>query len=136
MNTTLPIVVLDNEFATLWYHPDTKIVHHEFHKFVYGDAFREVLLAGAETLKAHGSVKWLSDDRLNSAIRDKDMEWGRANWFPMVRAFGWKYWAIVQPQNTLGQLNMKREAEIKIEQGVTVALFDNPDEAMAWLIRQ
>ena len=34
------IVVLDNEWVTLWYHADTNIVHHQIHRFIYGDQFR------------------------------------------------------------------------------------------------
>ena len=28
------ITILDNEYVTLWYHPDHGIVHHQFHKYI------------------------------------------------------------------------------------------------------
>jgi hypothetical protein len=136
MKAVPPIVILDNEYVTVWYHPEKKIVHHEFHKFVYGKAFRDALNAGAEAMQHYGAEKWLSDDRQNSALPQKDLEWGRSDWFPRVRAAGWKYWAIVQPENVLGQMNMEREARVNVDKGVTTALFRDPDEAMAWLERQ
>ena len=46
------ITISDTEYATLWYHSDAKIVHHQFHKFIHGDEFRQVLEKGLEIFKA------------------------------------------------------------------------------------
>lgn len=46
--------ILENDYATLWYHPESKIVHHKFHKFIYGEKFRSVLNRGLEILEEHG----------------------------------------------------------------------------------
>ena len=35
----MPTTILDNEYATLLYHPETKIVHHQFHKPIGGWGF-------------------------------------------------------------------------------------------------
>ena len=63
------ITILDNEYVTLWYHPDKQIIHHQFHKFLYGQAFRDAMNAGTEAMKKYGAHKWLSDDRKNSASK-------------------------------------------------------------------
>ena len=47
------ITILETEYATLWYHPDTKIVHHQFHKFIYGQQFRDVLEKGLEVFQQY-----------------------------------------------------------------------------------
>ena len=39
-------VLIDSENARLVYHVDTKIVHHEFRRFVFGTALRTVLERG------------------------------------------------------------------------------------------
>ncbi len=39
--------IIETEYATLWYYPEEKIVHHQFHKFIHGDEFRKVMLKGA-----------------------------------------------------------------------------------------
>lgn len=130
------ITILDNEYVTLWYHSDKKIIHHQFHKFLYGQAFREALNAGTEAMRKHNAHKWLSDDRKNSALPKDDLEWGRTEWFPRTVLAGWKYWAIVLPENIFGQMNMEREAQVNSEKGIITAKFDNPDEAMAWLEKQ
>ena len=40
--------ILENKFATLWYHPDAKIVHHEIHQPIMKEPFRQLLTQGAE----------------------------------------------------------------------------------------
>ena len=127
------ITVLDNERATLWFHPEPGIVHHQFKKYVYGDDLKTVLNQGCDQMRTNGATKWLSDDRNNSALRSEDTEWVQNDWTPRVLAAGWKYWAIVLPQNVIGQMNMKRFIDLSAETGVKVQVFDNPDEALRWL---
>ena len=130
------ITILDNEYVTLWYHPDKQIIHHQFHKFLYGQAFRDAMNAGTEAMKKYGVHKWLSDDRKNSALPKNDLEWGRTEWFPRTVLSGWKYWAIVLPENIFGQMNMEREAKVNSEKGIITKKFSDLDEAMAWLEKQ
>jgi hypothetical protein len=126
--------ILSNEYATLVYYPDTKIVHHTFHQQIGGERFREVLNKGAETLEKYKATKWLSDDRKNSALSKEDTEWSKTNWFPRSIKAGWKYWALVVPQDILGQLNMKEFVDSYFEQGLRIMVFSKPEEAKQWLI--
>jgi hypothetical protein len=130
------ITILNNDYVTIWSYPEKKIVHHQFHKFIHGQAFRDALNVGVDTLKKYGAHKWLSDDRENSALSRVDLEWAHTDWFPRTQAAGWKYWALVQPENVIGQLNMRREVKIYTEKGVITQVFSDPDEAMVWLESQ
>ncbi len=121
------------DFATLWYHPEKRIVHHEFHKLNYGDSLRSFLLKGTELMKEKGADKWLSDDRKNPVLRSEDMEWGAQNWFPKTLEAGWKYWAIVTPEKAITKANMDQLAEDYTKAGVTTRFFSTPEEALAWL---
>lgn len=57
--------IRDNEYATLWYHTELKVVHHKIHKFIPAGIFQDILTAGAETLEKHKATKWLvSVDRV------------------------------------------------------------------------
>jgi len=129
-------LILDNEYITLWYYPQKKIVHHEFHKFAYGKTFQDALSAGAAILEKKGAQKWLSDDRKNTVLGKDDMNWTATVWRPRVIKAGWKYWAIVLPEKILGQMAMKRIIEEYANTGVTVKMFSDPDEAMRWLETQ
>jgi hypothetical protein len=130
MSTT---TVLDNEFLTMWYYPEDKIVHHKFHKFVYGQVFRDGLSAGADIFEKNKAQKWLSDDRENSALEPADSDWAQKEWFPRVKSAGWKYWALILPAKVIGQMNMQRFVKTYSDQGLTVKVFPGSDEALKWL---
>lgn len=127
------MTILDNDYATLWYHEEDKIVHHQFHKFIHGNQFRGVLEKGLEIFKEYDANKWLSDDRKNSTLTKEDAEWGLGDWNPRVFASGWKYWAVVMPDKIIGQTNMDYLMRENIEQGLTVKVFEDADEALNWL---
>ena len=128
--------VLDNPDITVWYYPDKKIVHHQFHQFATGKNLQDGLNKGAETLEKNRANKWLSDDRKNTAIGKEDMEWTKTVWRPRVIEAGWKYWALVLPEKTVGQMAMKRIVQEYADTGVTVRIFSDPEEAMKWLEAQ
>ena len=129
-------LILDNGYMTVWYHPEKKIVHHQMHKFTYGQALRDGLSAGAAMLEEKGAQKWLSDDRENTTLGKDDLNWTATFWRPRVKKAGLKYWAIVIPQKIFGQMVMKRIVEEYANTGVTVQIFTDPAEAMKWLEAQ
>lgn len=126
-------IILEDEFASLWYYPQIKVVHHKFHKFIYGDHFKKVLSQGADFFEREGCVKWLSDDRNNSALPKEDADWAMTEWNPRVIQAGWKYWAMILPDKSIGKMNMKRLIANYQEQNVTIEIFEDPDTALVWL---
>jgi hypothetical protein len=126
-------VILNNEYATVLYYPESGIVHHTLHKPTTGEPFREVMLAGLEAMKANGAQKWLSDDRPNQTIPPEDAEWGERVWFPQVKAAGWKYWALVVPNELEGRLRMKDFVDLYYERGIRIMVFSTPEDALTWL---
>src|SRR5689334_16804117 len=102
--------IVETDYATLWYHPEKKIIHHKFHKFIHGPEFRAVLDKGVDIMKQNGAAKWLSDDRNNSTLTQEDGAWAQTDWSVRVIDAGWKFWAIVMPEKVIGQINMKRFA--------------------------
>lgn len=127
------VTVLDNDRATLWYHEETGIVHHHFKRPVRGKDFRQVLESGLILLREHGSAKWLSDDRNNSALTPEDSLWTRNDW--SLRAFeaGWRHWAVVLPEYVVGKMDMARYIAEGRERGINVRVFSDPEDALAWL---
>jgi hypothetical protein len=126
-------IIIDNEYATLLYYPDTKIVAHKFHKFFTGRQLRDVLNKGTELLETHGAQKWLSDDRDFKALHPDDRVWGHTDWNPRTIKAGWKYWAVVVPHDAIGQMSTQRLVETFSKLGVEARTFTDPDEAMRWL---
>ena len=126
-------VILENEYATLVYHSQQKIVHHTLHKPLEGAPFREVLTRGVELFERHGAKKWLSDDRRNGALHPEDGKWAMEVWSNRTIAAGWKYWAIVMPDAALGRANMRRFIREYADRGVEVKVFETKEDALEWL---
>lgn len=126
-------VILETDYATLWFHPRHKIVHHKFHKFIYGEEFRRVLEAGLRLFQKEGATKWLSDDQSISLVPQADVDWSIANWMPAMLESGWKYWALVLPNKSIGQVGMKRVVGLYAQKGVTVEIFADAQQALVWL---
>ena len=128
--------IIDNDIVGLVYHPDSRIVHHEFKRFVHGDSFRSVLMQGCDLMATNGASKWLSDDRGNSALTPEDSAWATTVWFPAVKAAGWKHWAVVLPESVVGQLNMRQWVDMYKGLGINSQVFTDPAKAMEWLAAQ
>jgi len=125
--------ILDDANISMWYYPETKILHHQMHQFICGKPFRDALNKGVEIFQKYGAQKWLSDDRAIPALSKEDLEWGDRDWFPRVAKSGWKYWAIVMPEKIVGQLTLKRLAETYNSRGVNTKFFSSPEDAKKWL---
>lgn len=141
MSTATPtastvVTVLDTPSFIMWYHPDTKIVHHQIRRFSFGKEFRDFLLTGTELIRKHKATKWLSDDHSNTALAKEDLEWAQTNWTPQTIQAGWKHWAIVQPEKVLGKMAMDRVVKDYQLAGINARFFTDVDEAMKWLVAQ
>ncbi|MBK8024549.1 MAG: hypothetical protein IPK19_24755 [Chloroflexi bacterium] len=128
------ITVLDDEYASLWYYPEYKIVHHVFHKFIHGQPFRAVLETGLRLFRENGGGKWLSDDRKNSSLTTEDLAWSTQEWSVQCVEAGWQAWAIIMPDKVAGQLNMNRILKQYIDRGLQVRVFEDSEEALEWLM--
>jgi hypothetical protein len=126
-------VVLDNEWITVWYHPVAKIVHHQIHKAIRGQAFRTAIMTGTETLRRYGARKWLSDDRQHFVLPQEDQEWSMTVWFPATQQAGWKSWAIVKPERAVADLYLRRLATSWSAAGVETELFTTAEAGFLWL---
>ncbi|HLP75621.1 MAG TPA: hypothetical protein VK327_01775 [Candidatus Paceibacterota bacterium] len=131
------ITVFESDSASLWFHPEPGIVHHQFRKPLDSETFQKVLLAGLQLMNEHHARKWLSDDRGNSSLSADDSAWSQEFWLPRAVKAGWKYWAMVPPEKARGQLTVQRlTSHVGEESGVTINLFADPERALQWLMEQ
>jgi hypothetical protein len=130
------ITVHETEKVTVWCYPEKGIIHHQMHQYCYREPFRAALTAGVEAMREHRCDKWLSDDRVNGALAPDDEEWATKIWFPKARDAGWKFWAMVQPVQVVGQLNVTRFVKMYSELGITANMFSEPGPAFEWLEKQ
>jgi hypothetical protein len=128
------ITLHDDEFSTLWYYPNEKIIHHRFLQPVSGDAFRNILLSGLGLMRKHQALKWLSDDRLISVHSAEDSAWSQDYWLPLALNAGWKCWALLPPEKARGQINLARLTKFVGENSnVNIKIFADPEDAWKWL---
>lgn len=126
-------VVLETPRMSLWFHPEDLIVRHEMHQYPGRETLEKVLLRGLDLLKEHGASKWLSDDRNSGALPRSHHEWGVNVWAPQAVAAGWKYWALLPPEEAIGHSNMARLKETYAAMGTTVEIFSDVPTAYRWL---
>jgi len=117
----------------MWYHPENKILHHKIHKYMPEEEVKEFLLIGTKTLQEKGAKKWLSEDRNSKAMNREFFEWGMAVWFPQTIKAGWKFWAIIEPDHVISQIEHKKMAKDYGALGVETRFFNTVEEALAWL---
>jgi hypothetical protein len=127
------IIIAHNEFMTLEYLPDKKIIYHTIHQPIGGQPLRDVLNAGTETLARYGACKWLSDDRKNGPLSEEDREWGYNDWNKRTIGVGWKYWALVVPKALVDAGTMQPTIAALFELGLRLQVFTNVEDAFQWL---
>jgi len=131
-----PVTVFETPNVTLWYHPQTGIVHHEIRRFISGNEFRDLLTSGSDVLRKNSARKWLSDDRGQWVLRKDDIAWSESMWAPNAVKAGWKYWAVVRADKVLAQVAMDELAARYAALGVQAQFFTDPRNAMGWLEKQ
>ena len=127
------ITIIDNDAMSLWFHEETKIVHHKMKRYLKFEELKELLSTGADYLEKYNAKKWLSDDRDSAPISKESNIWGDTVWAPRVIKAGFSFWAIVVPESAIGSIQMKRFADEYRKRGVTVESFHSINDAMAWL---
>jgi hypothetical protein len=127
------VTIFDDEYMSLWYHPETGIVHHRINSYLVRGGFRKLLTASADLLETHRATRYLSDDRKNIVVDPEDIKWADDNWYPRVTKAGLKHWALVLPSTVVGTLQANSILERRRSQGLDVQGFDSVEAATAWL---
>jgi hypothetical protein len=129
------IIVVANEFITVRYLDDKKIIYHTIHKPIPDQPLKDAVNAGTEALREHGVCKWLSDDRKNGPVSPEIAEWGRQDWNPRTIAAGWKYWANVIPEEVASAGTLTPVIEDLFNLGLRMMVFTDLESAFEWLDR-
>lgn len=127
--------IMDNGYGRLFYYGSPRIVYHEIYRPISGKPLRELLEKGLEVMEKNRAIKWLSDDRANSATTPEDQQWAVDVWMPRALRLGWQYWGLVVPEDLYGRMAMREMMLQFHEMGLKRAMvFTDPDEAWDWLV--
>jgi hypothetical protein len=127
-------LIFETPGIVLWFYPKTRIIHHELQKYPGVVALESALEKGLGLMHTRRARKWLSDNRRGGAVPKSHHEWALTDWGPRAAAAGWKYWALILPEELLGFANTSRLIEVYASLGVTAKTFDTPEPAMHWLL--
>lgn len=127
------ITLYDSEYITVQYLVDKRVIYHVVHQPIGGQQLRDALNAGTDALAKYGATKWLSDDRQNGPLPAEDVEWGDKDWNPRAIKAGWKYWALVVPNEAASAEAMAPVIEHLYELGLCMRVFTTKEKAMQWL---
>lgn len=129
-------IIAENDKYVVRVYPEDGIVAHQMRGFVEGEEFREMMMIGARAYTEYGCTKRLSDDSKNTLFNKEDVAWAEKNWEPIILEAGWKYWAIVTPEEAFGKMAMRGIVRRYMEKGVTSKSFHEYDVALEWLKKQ
>lgn len=127
------MIVYKSKKAQVEWLEQENVVAKTFFDFIYGDDMKGAFNAGLNALIQHQSCKWLSDNRSLQPYRKIDVTWINEDWFPRMLKAGWKYWALVEPENALGQLSMTRFVDFNRQKGITLQIVHSVDDGLTWL---
>ena len=127
------VPIIDNEYITIQYVSDKKMIYHVIHKPIADKALQAALDAGAEALKKYGVSKWLSDDRKNGPLSPEHLQWAFNDWNPRTVAAGWKYWANVVPEDLAAAGTLAPLMDTLFEVGLRMMVFTDVEKATQWL---
>lgn len=127
------IIIVDNEFITVKYLDDKKLIYHTVHKPIPGEMLNAATDAGTDALEKYGVCKWLSDDRKNGPLSPEAMEYGFKVWIPRTMAAGWKYWANVVPEELVSAAALAPVMEELHSIGLRMMVFTDVEEGFEWL---
>lgn len=125
---SLPVTLMETEYASLWLYPDAGILHHKIHGSMPPGAAQKLFAASLAHRENQLAWKWLFDDRENARIGETLAQWGR-----FARQAGLVCWAIVLPTSTIGKMQTLRFVDEALGLGVLVKAFRHDDEALCWL---
>ena len=118
----------------LMFFPKEKIVSHHFERTLDSKQLKTILGGGVDVLKKYGAQKWLSDNRQLVQHSAEDGQWINAFWVPSAIAAGWKYWALIVPEQEHGRMNMAEFVTTFYNQGIRVMVFTDFKCAWEWLL--
>jgi len=134
---TSAVTLVDNEYITLQYLPEKKMIYHVVHKpFDAIEVFETALEAGSAALQKYGVSKWLSDDRKNGPLTPAFYDWATNVWQPRTIDTGWRYWANVVPTEKIAAGTLSTPIEHLYNLGLRMMVFSNVEDAQKWLDKQ
>lgn len=126
--------ILDNEYVTLMYEDDHALLYDRYTVNIDLATIQSSLDAGLEKINETGANKWLTNTHAIGGFSEDVAQWVLEDWGPRAIEAGWKYWALVVPEEMEGRLAMVQFVSAFNEMGVLVRVYTAEDEAREWVL--
>ena len=130
------MVHFDEQFLTIHWDEDTKVIWAEWKGNPAGEVYRRGMQAGLELIQQRKARKWLADTKLFGTLPTEDMKWAYEDWLPRALAAGLRWMAFVTPKKVIAKTIMKNVTSRVDEHALSIAHFETLDEARDWLLAQ
>ncbi|WP_299454863.1 hypothetical protein [uncultured Microscilla sp.] len=128
---------LKNEFITIHYSTEQKIIQLTWLGFIDSTALRQGLNIALNLAKQNKLNLWIMDQRLRRVLRSEDATWIINDWFPRFYKINPKSKiAILLPEDTFGEYNTRKnvkEIESRHQQMMPYKYFSTIKQALYWL---
>lgn len=130
-------IYFKNEFITIHYHVEQKIIRLTWLGFVDSAALRQGLDRALKLAKDKKLHLWIMDQRLRRVLRAEDAEWIISDWFPrFYQANPKSKVAILLPEDTFGEYNTRKnvkEIESRHKKMTPYKYMTTIQQALYWL---
>ncbi|WP_323171447.1 hypothetical protein [Natrialba sp. PRR66] len=103
--------------------------------FAKGDTYRDGLDAGLDLANQKRAQNWLADLRELGTVTPEDREWTQDDWHPRAFDSSLRNMAIIQPESVVANMSVE-DMVSEVGENTTSRIFDNRDDAEAWLRNQ
>lgn len=125
----------ETDFLTIEWDDSIEAVIMNWTDFAKGDDYREGLNEGLELVEQHTAVNWLADLREMGTVTNEDQQWTRDEWHPRAFDTSMENMAIIQPESVVAEMSVDELVQ-EIGEQITMNIFDNREDARAWIGEQ
>lgn len=128
------MVIYDKEYATITYDKGKSLASIEWKGKTNSEEYREIFNTLLEFQKKENVIRYLSDIRNQSVIAPDDRKWFETVAMPKAVEQGLKAAAVIFDGNVFKKYYLNVILSATNKYGLPLKLFNETDDAIAWLI--
>ncbi len=130
------MLVFRNGDCKIYYYSDLAIVHLDWtDKMAKPKGFREACEFALQLMIEKKVYKMIADNSKVPIVMHENRKWLTEDWFPRAIAAGFRYSAVVVPDNEFVKFTIKEIDQDLHNTPFTIQYFTNVEDAKAWLAK-
>lgn len=125
--------VLKEKYLEISLDEQEKVIELKWNGFVNSQNYRNALDKALDIAKENGITKWLTDARKVKVISLSDQEWVISDWVPRAVKCGYKYQAMIVPEDAFGKMSSDELVSEVEGKSIVAKNFTDKSNALTWL---